>query len=111
MGPRTAILAFAFGLAAAPAVGAECKPLETRSPNASSQKPSFQGQTRACAIDSKVAFRVEVVAKGLDKPWSVEPMPGGDVLVTEKGGRMRIVGANGQVGEPIAGVPEVDARG
>lgn len=111
MGTRTAILAFAFGLAAAPTFAADCKPLETRSPNASSQKPSFQGQTRACAVASKVAFRVEVVAKGLEKPWSVEPMPGGDVLVTEKGGRMRIVAANGQVGAPIAGVPEVDARG
>jgi len=52
-----------------------------------------------------------VVAKGLEKPWSVEPLPDGTFLVSEKQGRMRIVSKDGQVGEPIAGVPEVDARG
>jgi glucose/arabinose dehydrogenase len=52
-----------------------------------------------------------VVAKGLEHPWAVEPLPGGDLLVTEKPGRMRIVSAKGQLGRPIAGVPKVDARG
>src|SRR5690606_35457967 len=41
----------------------------------------------------------------------VEPMPDGALLVTERPGRMRIVTAAGQVGEPITGVPAVDARG
>jgi glucose/arabinose dehydrogenase len=52
-----------------------------------------------------------VVARGLRKPWSVEPLPGGGFLVSEKGGNLRIVSANGQIGEPIAGVTPVDARG
>jgi glucose/arabinose dehydrogenase len=51
------------------------------------------------------------VAKGLDKPWAVEPLPGGDLLVTEKPGRLRIVTAAGKIGEPVTGVPAVDARG
>jgi aldose sugar dehydrogenase len=89
----------------------DCPPLETRAPNASGQRPAFPGQTRACAITSDVAFDVTVVAKGLVKPWAVEPLPGGDLLVTEKPGRMRIISAAGTVGEPIGGVPPVDARG
>ena len=52
-----------------------------------------------------------VLAKGLDHPWSVEPLPAGDFLVTEKPGRMRVVSASGAVGEPIAGVPPVDDAG
>ena len=88
-----------------------CKPLETREPNVPTQKPAFEGQTRACAMQSKTAFDVLVLAKGLVQPWAVEPLPGGDLLVTEKPGRMRIVSAAGQTGEPIAGLPEVDARG
>ena len=52
-----------------------------------------------------------VLAKGLDHPWSVEPLPAGDLLVTEKPGRMRVVSASGAVGEPIAGVPPVDDAG
>lgn len=93
----------------APAAG--CKPLETRAPNGDSQKPTFAGQTRACADPTNVAFEVTVLADGLAHPWAVEPLPGGDLLVTEKPGRMRIVSADGAVGEPIAGVPRVDARG
>ena len=90
---------------------ADCTPLETRPPNASGQQPAFAGQTRTCGVTSDVTFDVAVVATGLVHPWAVEPLPGGDLLVTEKPGRMRIVTAAGQVGQPIGGVPAVDARG
>ena len=88
-----------------------CPPLETREPNVPEQRPAFEDQTRACPAPSNVAFDLVVLAKGLDRPWAVEPLPGGDLLVTEKPGRMRIVTAAGQMGEPMAGVPEVDADG
>ena len=88
-----------------------CTPLESRAANQASQRPASPRQTRACGVRSNVAFDVTVVAKGLQKPWAVEPLPGGALLVTEKGGRMRVVSASGQIGAPIAGVPEVDARG
>jgi glucose/arabinose dehydrogenase len=98
--------------APASADGAQpCTPLETRDPNASGQRPAFPGQTRACGVRSNARFDVTVVARGLNKPWSVEPLPDGSLLVTEKPGRMRIVSAAGQVGAPIAGVPAVDGRG
>jgi glucose/arabinose dehydrogenase len=87
-----------------------CAPLETRAANAPDQRPAFAGQTRACAVTSKTAFEVTVVAKGLEHPWAVEPLPGGDLLVTERPGRLRIVSAGGAVGAPIAGLPAVDAR-
>ena len=87
-----------------------CKPLETREANAPDQRPAYPGQTRACGVGSNVAFSVVVLAKGLDHPWAVEPLPGGDLLVTEKPGRLRIISATGTVGQPIAGVPAVDAR-
>jgi glucose/arabinose dehydrogenase len=91
--------------------GQPCTPLETRDANAATQRPASARQTRACGIRSNVAFDVTVVARGIEKPWAVEPLPDGSHLVTEKAGRMRIVSANGQIGAPIAGVPEVDARG
>jgi len=88
-----------------------CSPLETRQANAPEQRPAFAGQTRACAIKSETAFKVEVLAKGLEKPWAVEPLPDGAFLVTEKPGRMRIISATGGVGQPITGLPQVDDRG
>lgn len=95
------------GVQAAPAA---CTPLETRPPNAPDQRPAFEGQTRACAVTTNVAFDVVVHARGLEHPWAIEPLPGGDLLVTERPGRMRIVTATGEVGPPIAGLPPVDAR-
>jgi aldose sugar dehydrogenase len=91
--------------------GSQCTPLETREANSPENRPAFAGQTRTCGVRSNVAFQVEVVARGLEYPWAVEPLPDGAFLVTEKPGRMRIVSARGQIGEPIAGVPAVDYRG
>src|SRR5688500_5041221 len=104
----SAILALAL---AGCAWAQQCKPIETRSANAPDQRPAIQGQTRACAVTSNVDFQVVVLAKGLEKSWAVEPRPGGDLLVTEKQGRLRIVSAKGEVGRPISGVPRVDDRG
>jgi len=90
---------------------AGCTPLERRLPEVADQKPAFPEQTRACELTDSVDFDVTVVAKGLKNPWAVEPLPDGSLLVTEKPGRMRIISASGVVGEPLAGIPAVDARG
>jgi len=89
---------------------AGCEPLETRPPNADAQQPAFPGQTRACGVESEVDYDVVVVAGGLEHPWAVEPLPGGELLVTERPGRMRLISADGSVGEPVAGLPAVDVR-
>jgi glucose/arabinose dehydrogenase len=91
--------------------GATCAPLETRAPNVPAQQPAFSGQTRACVSPSNVALEVVVLATGLEHPWAVEPLPGGELLVTEKPGRLRIVTAAGEKRPPIAGVPAVDDDG
>jgi glucose/arabinose dehydrogenase len=51
------------------------------------------------------------VARGLENPWGLAFLPDGRMLVTERPGRLRIVTAAGQVGEPVSGVPAVQARG
>src|SRR6186713_3442274 len=92
---------------AASAVAANCPALESREPEGKGQRPTFEGQTRACTVKSNAAFDVTVVASGLANPWAVEPLPNGDLLVTERPGRMRIVSAAGKVGEPLANLPQV----
>ena len=94
---------------AAPAAG--CSPLETRTAEAPSQRPAVSGQTRACGLSSGSAYDVTVMATGLVHPWAVEPLPNGDLLVTERPGRLRIVSAAGVLGAPITGLPAMDARG
>ncbi|HSK71465.1 MAG TPA: PQQ-dependent sugar dehydrogenase, partial [Pyrinomonadaceae bacterium] len=96
---------------ATPSTTSQCAPIETRAPNAPDQKPAFPGQTRACAVKSNVNFDVTVLAKGLNRPWAVEPLPNGDFLITEKAGQMRVVTAKGEVGEPIGGLLPVGQGG
>jgi len=56
-------------------------------------------------------FRVVTVVDGLVRPWSIAFLPGGDMLVTEKPGRLRIVRDGRLLPDPVEGVPEVYARG
>ena len=56
-------------------------------------------------------IRVGPVVKGLVNPWSLTFLPDGNMLVTERPGRLRLV-RNGILSpQPIAGVPAVFARG
>lgn len=90
---------------------AECKPLENRGKEAAFFKPAAAGQTRACAAKTAAPIGVQVVAKGLDLPWSLEPLPDGQWIVSEKRGTMRLVSADGKVGPVLKGVLPVDAGG
>jgi glucose/arabinose dehydrogenase len=112
-------LAFALTAAAA-AVGlgvvaiAQPPANEPRSPNKSGYAPAFANQTRAPEIKSNVAYEVkEVVASGIADPWSVEFLPGGKFLITErKLGQFRIADAAGKLSGPIKdGVPAVHGMG
>ena len=93
-----------------PLFAADCKPLQSEPRNAPEQRPASPAQTRACGIETGSALDVTVIARGLNTPWAVEPLPDGRFLVSEKGGQLRVVSANGKIGEPIEGVPAVDAR-
>jgi len=56
-------------------------------------------------------LRAVKVADGLENPWAIEFLPDGRMLVTERPGRLRIVGKDGTLSKPLAGLPEVYARG
>jgi glucose/arabinose dehydrogenase len=86
-------------------------PVETPPPNAAGQTPAFPQQTRAPEEKLGVAYQVETLAAGLDHPWSIAFLPDGAKLVTERAGRLRILGADGKLSPAVAGLPAVFAEG
>lgn len=54
---------------------------------------------------------VHTVAEGLVHPWGLAVLPDRRLLVTERPGRLRLVGPDGRVSPPLAGVPAVLAQG
>src|SRR5918993_4316039 len=60
----------------------------------------------------KHAFKLETVTEGVTAPWGLDFLPDGRMLITEKGGTLRITDAKGVLApEPVRGVPTVTAKG
>lgn len=73
--------------------------------------PAAAETTKAPPQVTKAAIKVETFAKGLVHPWGMAFLPDGRLLVTERPGRMRLVGKDGRVSPPLKGVPPVFASG
>jgi aldose sugar dehydrogenase len=54
---------------------------------------------------------MHTAANGLDHPWAIAFLPDGRMLVTERPGRMRIIGKDGRLSPALGGVPQVFASG
>jgi aldose sugar dehydrogenase len=85
-------------------------PVETKEPN-TDYKPAFAGQTRIAGVKTTTAYEGKVISSDLKKPWGVIALPDGRLLITEKGGTMRIATAAGEVGPNIGGIPAVNSSG
>ena len=60
----------------------------------------------------KHTFKLETVLEGVNTPWGLDFLPDGRMLITEKGGTLRITDAKGVLAaEPVQGVPVVTAKG
>ncbi len=73
--------------------------------------PAAAEQTKAPPQKTKGAVKVETFAKGLVNPWGMTFLPDGRLLVTERPGRLRLIGKDGKLSPPLKGVPIVAAGG
>jgi len=58
------------------------------------------------------AFRVVKLVERLEHPWGLAFLPDGRMLVTERPGRLRVIGRDGKLdAQPVSGLPRVAAHG
>jgi len=85
-------------------------PVDTLQAN-TTYKPAFEGQTRIAGMKTATALDIKVLSEELVNPWGIAVLPDGRLLITEKGGTLRIAKTTGEVSAPIIGLPEVNANG
>ena len=62
-------------------------------------------------VPAEVGFSRVTVLQGLEHPWSMAWLPNGDLLITERPGRLRLVKNGRLLAAPVDGVPEVFSAG
>ncbi|MDF2455130.1 MAG: PQQ-dependent sugar dehydrogenase [Cytophagaceae bacterium] len=84
-------------------------PVETNPAN-TTYSPAFAGQTRVNGATTNTEYESTVLTSSLTSPWGIAVLPNGKLLITEKGGIMRLVTASGTV-TSVYGIPDVNAGG
>lgn len=83
----------------------------TSSPLAAASTESCNLVKSGFGPQGQVNVRVEEVASGLEVPWGIAFLPGGDMLVSERPGRVRLV-QNGQLQpSPVATLNNITTSG
>ncbi len=85
-------------------------PVEKSAPNAR-YLPAFEAQTRVGGVVTQTPLAIQVLTEELQSPWGITAKPEGGLLITEKGGTLRIYSPDGTLSPPIKGFPDVDSRG
>src|SRR5580700_7144937 len=111
----TALLAFTLDTQAqdAPATAPPAAAKATGAPKGGGRGKAAVDTLGAGPWDLKsqlASIHVSVITKGLDHPWGLAILPDGDMLVTERPGRLRLVHKGVLDPTPVGPMPEIRAR-
>ena len=68
--------------------------------------PALQKTLADPAPKGELALQMDVLAEGLQNPWSLAFLPDGSMLVTERAGRIRIIRDGEMLDQPVSNTPD-----
>lgn len=77
---------------------------DVESPSADSPRVESRATLSA---QPEQGWKLVAIAQGLEHPWAMAWLPNGDILITERPGRLRLVQDGELQPEPIAGIPDI----
>ncbi len=86
-------------------------PGESAAPDGYAPIPQWLGQTRAPVPSKTAQFDVQTFAEGLNGGYGLHFLPDGRIIVSERAGRIKIVGKDGKISEPLGGLPDIFGGG
>jgi len=113
MWQRRFMIGVALGLVAATAVAQQTVPARNGTPVAPTGivvPPLGAGPFSYHTAEGQ-DIRVVVFARGLKHPWSIAFPPTGEMLVTERGGQLRVIRNGNLDPAPVGGLPMIQAQG
>lgn len=75
------------------------------------------GSLNAHAVDFKeldslnLNIKPMTIAKGIAVPWAIEPLPNGDLLITERSGTLYLLRKDSEALIKVTGLPKIDDNG
>ena len=74
--------------------------------------PAANAGEGSLAVSSQIGkLQLTTLSAELSHPWGMAFLPDGDLLITERQGRLRRLGSDGSLSAPLSGVPTVKAEG
>lgn len=66
---------------------------------------------KSVITSEKLSFVLDTINTGIKVPWGLAFLPNGDILITDKGGDLRVIRNDKMLPDPVKGVPKVYTRG
>ena len=79
--------------------------------NLEEELPDDFGEKEGVYVTEKVKIRPDTVITGLSVPWGLAFLPGGEMLVNERDGKMLRYSRDGRLLAEIGGLPDIHPRG
>lgn len=73
--------------------------------------PVALAQSPLTANSEKYQIQIDIIADRLDHPWALAFLPDGRMLITERGGQLLLLSADGRERGSVSGLPDIAARG